>query len=139
MLDEAALASNILSFVQKNFGFSQLARVGEHEYAVFQRTETESEAKFRPRLIELFLVVPLEWIRLDEEKDSLEIRIGSTVEESGTPGTAQDIEHEKPEFAAHGATWTRVKVADARWAYLPSERFQGRAAASAIATLGISP
>ena len=73
MLDVADLEVNLLDFVQKSFGFRRLVEVDGQEYAVFERTETESEAKFRPRLIRLYVVVPRSLIVHDFAADLLRI------------------------------------------------------------------
>ena len=73
MIDEGTLSANLLGFRLKSFAFERSAEVGGVAYALFHRTETESESKLRPRLLSLWLVVPQEWVLFDEAADTLRI------------------------------------------------------------------
>ncbi|MFI5414820.1 MAG: hypothetical protein ACHQ16_04035, partial [Candidatus Lutacidiplasmatales archaeon] len=71
MVDEADLETNVLEFVLKSFQFDRTETVGDTEFAVFHRTETESESKFRPKLVKLVVAVPKEWVVHDLASDLL--------------------------------------------------------------------
>jgi hypothetical protein len=65
VVDLADLEVNVLEFRHKSFGFARVGTVAGTEYAVFHRTETESETKFRPKILRLVVVVPRAWIVYD--------------------------------------------------------------------------
>jgi len=80
VLDQSDLEINVLEFRQRSFQFDRLVSVGASEYAVFSRTETESESQFRPRLVHLRLVAPRAWVVYDEPNDVLLLsKDGSTL------------------------------------------------------------
>ncbi|HKV89992.1 MAG TPA: hypothetical protein VJQ43_02215 [Thermoplasmata archaeon] len=122
MLDEADLETNVLEFVLKSFQFDRLTTVGSEEYAIFHRTETESESKFRPKLVKLVLAVPRRWIVHDLAADMLLIASdGAHPGRRGT-GTAVEAAAEKSEFAEQGVEWSRLPRPQGGWVYVPKDR-----------------
>ena len=53
MVDDAALEMNVLSFREKSFSYDRTISHRGIDYAVFGRTEVESESRFRPKLVHL--------------------------------------------------------------------------------------
>ncbi len=62
MLDEADLETNVLEFRGKSFSFDRTVELGADAIALFHRTETESESRFRPKVIRLHVALPRGWI-----------------------------------------------------------------------------
>ncbi|HKV89726.1 MAG TPA: hypothetical protein VJQ43_00825, partial [Thermoplasmata archaeon] len=98
MLDEADLETNVLEFVLKSFQFDRTQTVGGVDYAVFHRTETESESKFRPRLVKLVLAVPRDWVVHDLAADLLLIASDGVHPGHRGSGAAVEASAEKSEF-----------------------------------------
>ena len=73
MLTAADLEVNVLDFRHRSFQFERLVELAGGPYAVFYRTETESERQLRPKLVRLTVVVPLAWVVLDEATDALRV------------------------------------------------------------------
>jgi hypothetical protein len=125
VLTATDLEVNVLDFRQRSFQFERLASVDGTEFAVFSRTETESESKFRPRLVHLKLAVPLAWILLDETTDALRI----SRDGRGLPMVPADavveVGAERPEFREQGVEWRRAAGPSGSLVYAPEE-FAGR-------------
>lgn len=71
MVDEEELASTVLSFYGASFGFERTLRVQGSELALFTRRETESEAKFRPKVVRRWVLVPREWLFFERRQEVL--------------------------------------------------------------------
>lgn len=121
MLDETDLEMNVLEFRQRTFQFERLLELGGREYAVFSRTETESESQFRPRLVHLRVVVPRGWVVYDEANDLLLVaRDGSTLP-AHPAEEVTEIRAESPEFAEQGIDWRRVAGPGGVLVYAPED------------------
>ena len=121
VLDQSDLEVNVLEFRQRSFQFDRLAELGGTEYAVFSRTETESESQFRPRLVHLRVVVPRGWVVYDEPNDllllskdgrSVPLRLTESVTEIGADPT---------EFQEQGIDWRRSPGPGGVLVYGPEE------------------
>jgi hypothetical protein len=110
VVELAELEINVLEFVHKSFSFARMAEWGGQELAVFQRTETENEAKFRPRIIHLVLVVPREWIIYDLAADLLVLGADGHTPGPRPIGTAQEAAAETHEFREQGIEFQRFNV-----------------------------
>jgi hypothetical protein len=121
VVDEADLETNVLEFVLKSFQFDRTETVGGVEYAVFHRTETESESKFRPKLVKLVLLVPKEWIVHDLASDLLLIASDGLHPGHRGSGTAVEAAAEKTEFSEQGVDWIRLPRPSGGWIYLPKK------------------
>ncbi len=121
MLDEATLSMNILQFAGKSFDFESTVTVAGVEYAVFARTETETEAKLRPNLVRMRVVVPRAWVTYEEASDTL------VLTKEGVAGTPQRRRAagattlEPEEFRDQGIDWKRETVGENQRFYLPKE------------------
>ncbi len=121
MLTASDLEINVLEFRQRAFQFERLADFEGTDFAVFSRTETESESQFRPRLVHLKLVVPQSWVVYDEPNDLLAIsRDGRTIPARLTEPVVE-IAAERPEFSEQGIDWRRAKGSAGNWVYVPEE------------------
>lgn len=137
MLSASDLEVNVLEFRGRTFQFDRFASLGGTEFAVFSRTETESESKFRPRLVHLKLAVPRPWVRLDEGTGDLRIyRDG--------PGLAMvpdepvvEVGAERTEFREHGVDWRRADGPAGALVYAPTEFAAAVFTAAGFAALGI--
>jgi hypothetical protein len=118
MLSTADLEVNVLEFRQRSFQYERSGEVGGTDYAVFGRTETETERKLRPRLVHLLLVVPRGWIVLDEGSDLLRVAREGTPD---PPSTAPVVEiaADPSEFREGGAEWVRTSRTSETLVYLP--------------------
>jgi hypothetical protein len=135
VLDETTLAMNLLSFRAKSFGFERTLEVDGESYALFQRTETESESKLRPKLLRLWVAVPLAWLIYDEATESLVL--GRDGEHPGPAGrgSAQEAAGEAPVFDEQGIRWHRRPIAGDRIVYLPEERVPALGSAARLAEI----
>ena len=122
MLTESDLEINVLEFRQRSFQFDRLVTLDGEEYAVFSRTETESESQFRPRLIHLHLAVPLAWVVLDEANDSLGIARDGTTTPTHLIETVIEVGAEPPQFTEQGIEWSRSSGPGGAHLYAPTDR-----------------
>ena len=135
MLSAADLATNVLEFRQRAFQFDRLASVDGVEYAVFLRTETESESRFRPRLVHLVVAVPHAWVVVDPSDDSLRIaRDGTTVPPQLTEPVVE-VGAEPTEFSEQGVRWRRAAAPGGALVYAPAERAEALHASAGFAAL----
>lgn len=116
MLDEATLAANLLTFRSKSFGFSHRVAGTEGGWLVFHRTETESETRLRPKLVQLYLVVPEGQIGFDEPSESLVLGEGTPAAGAGALEASADPE----EFDEQGRHWKRKALSGDRILYVPA-------------------
>lgn len=138
MLDASDLEINVLEFRQRSFSFDHLATVGGTDYAVFSRTETESESQFRPRLVHLRLVTPLAWVVLDEPNDVLRLaRDGATLPVRLTEPVVE-VGAEPVEFHEQGIAWRRAPGPNATLVYAPAELAPCLLSGEGIAALGVA-
>ncbi|MFZ0830399.1 MAG: hypothetical protein WCB18_08845 [Thermoplasmata archaeon] len=119
MVDDETLSLNVLQFAGKSFDYDSTVMVGGIEYAVFGRTETETEAKLRPELVRMRVVVPREWVRYEEAADILML-----LAPGGTAGpqrhrAAGTTMLEPEEFRDQGIDWHRLTLAGKHSLYLP--------------------
>ncbi|MGP8077522.1 MAG: hypothetical protein ACLQD8_01510 [Thermoplasmata archaeon] len=121
MLTASDLEVNVLDFRQRSFQFERLAAVGGTEFAVFSRTETESESQFRPRLVHLRLAAPLAWVRLDEGTDSLRISRDGLDLAMVPAEPVVEVGAERPEFREQGVEWKRSDGPSGFLVYAPAE------------------
>jgi hypothetical protein len=122
VLTESDLEINVLEFRQRSFQFDRVGSLDGEEYAVFSRTETESESQFRPRLVHLHLVVPLRWIVLDEANDALRIARDGRTAPPHLIETVIEVGAEPPQFMEQGVEWTRSGGESGAHYYGPSDR-----------------
>jgi len=121
VLDENDLEMNVLEFRQRTFQFEHLLELGGREYAVFSRTETESESQFRPHLVHLRVVVPRAWLVYDAPEETILVaRDGSTVPAHPTEAVTE-VRAESSEFAEQGIDWRRAEGPQGVLVYAPEE------------------
>ncbi|MEM0128812.1 MAG: hypothetical protein QXG65_01410 [Thermoplasmata archaeon] len=121
MIDDSELEGNLLEFRQKSFQFVRSESVAGRDYAVFARTETESESRLRPQLVHLTVAVPREWLAYDAAIDLLRIAPGGSLAPR-RPGLAVESAAEPSEFEEEGTAWVRLAPEDRAFVYLPRER-----------------
>jgi hypothetical protein len=119
VVDEADLETNVLEFVLKSFQYDRTDTVGGIDYAVFHRTETESESKFRPKLVKLVVAVPREWVVHDLASDLLLIASDGLHPGHRGSGSAMEAAAEKTEFPEQGVDWVRIPRPTGGWVYVP--------------------
>jgi hypothetical protein len=122
MVDDADLETHLLDFTLKTFAFARVARVEDQEYVVFERTETESESQFRPKLVKLRVAIPRAWVLYDLAGDALVIARDGKTAGSRPTGTAQETAGGTTEFEEQGVHWKRVRFPDGSYLYAPVER-----------------
>jgi hypothetical protein len=120
VLDAGTIAMNLLSFRSKSFAFDHAAEVAGEPYSVFARTETESEAKLRPKLVHLLLAVPTAWLLYDEAAD--ELVLGEDGEHAGprSTGIALESAADTERFTEQGIEWLRSGLGPDRVLYVPA-------------------
>lgn len=139
MVDPVDLEVNVLEFLRKSFMFARRANVGERELAVFQRTETESESRFRPKILRLYVAVPSDWVIYDLAADLLLLGREGRAPAPRATGTALEAGAEAAEFDEQGLRFRRHRLTDG-WVYLPVDLEEAPARlATTLAALGLSP
>ena len=137
MLTTADLETNVLEFRHRAFQFERLATVDDEPFAVFSRTETESERQLRPKLVRLAVVVPQGWLVLDGEADLLRVsRDGRlpTVDD----GSALEVAAEPSEFEEQGIAWRRQAPRPSAFVYAPTELAGRLLRPEALERLGVA-
>ncbi|MGP8071828.1 MAG: hypothetical protein ACLPZM_01695 [Thermoplasmata archaeon] len=137
MLDIADLEVNVLEFRQRSFSYDRLVPVAGEEYAVFTRTETESESQFRPRLVHLHLVVPRAWVVLDTPNDCLRVSQDGTTAPPRLIESVLEVGAEPHQFREQGIDWTRTALGTGQILYSPTDRGNHLLAAEGRAALGV--
>jgi hypothetical protein len=135
VLTVADLEVNVLEFRRRSFQFERLLERAGESYAVFSRTETESERQLRPKLVHLTLVVPLAWLVQDAEDDALRVARDG-VARPRDPAPAVEVAAEAPEFEEDGERWKRVPSANG-YAYAPLELAPQLLSREGLAELGV--
>ncbi|MGI0055138.1 MAG: hypothetical protein ACREB9_00940 [Thermoplasmata archaeon] len=122
MLDQSDLEINLLEFRQKSFQYDRTVELDGAAYAVFTRTETETESQLRPKLVHLWVLVPRDWVAYDAGLDLLRIALEGTPLPAHLPGNAVESAAEPSEFREQGFDWVRAELDQGRYAYYPKER-----------------
>jgi len=121
VLTDADLEVNVLEFRQRSFQYERRAELDGTEFAVFSRTETESESQFRPRLVRLAVVVPMAWVLVDEVGDVLALaRDGVTVPVHKAEAVVE-VGAERTEFEEQGIGWKRATAGSGTFVYAPTD------------------
>ena len=120
MLTAADLEMNVLDFRHRTFQYDRTVELATGTYAVFHRTETESERQLRPKLLRLTVAVPLAWVVYDEPAEALRIRHGGTPRPSAG-GSAVEVAAEPSEFEEDGIRWKRAPAGSTGYVYVPAE------------------
>lgn len=71
MVDDEDLEAHVLNFFGSSFGFERSVPIGGTSFLLFTRRETESEAKFRPKTVRRWVLVPREWVFADRTQEVL--------------------------------------------------------------------
>jgi hypothetical protein len=121
MAEDAVLEVNLLEFRLKSYSFDRCARAAGTEYALFHRTETESETQFRPRLVTLRVALPRDWVVYDADADVLRIARHGGPTGPRSSGTALEDAAEKAEFDEQGVHWRRRPIGVREVLYFPDE------------------
>jgi hypothetical protein len=137
VLSVSDLEINVLEFRQRSFQFQRVGVVDGREIALFSRTETESESRFRPKLIHLHLLVPQEWVVYDEPNDILLVsRDGTTVPIRLTEQVVE-VGAEPPTFDEQGLAWRRTDGPSGSYVYAPEELAEALLSPTAYAAVGL--
>ncbi len=139
MLELADLEVNVLEFRQRSFSFERAVELGGSSYAVFSRTETESESRFRPRLIHLCVVVPRGWVVYDGPSDTLRL-----AKDGGAPlpvpvEPVVEVSAEPSEFSEQDVRWRRLAAPNGTFVYAPVELAGSLLTNEGLAALGVAP
>jgi hypothetical protein len=137
MLTEADLEVNVLEFRQRSFQFERVADFDGTDYAVFSRTETESESQFRPKLVHLKLVVPQAWVVYDEPNDLLAVAKDGTTVPVRLTEPVVEVRAERSEFKEQGIDWRRSEGPGGALVYVPAEIAPQVLTDAAYSALGI--
>lgn len=138
MLTASDLEVNVLEFRQRSFQFERLADFDGTDYAVFSRTETESESQFRPRLVHLKLVVPQAWVVYDEPNDLLALSKDGVTAPVRLTEPVLEVGAERTEFKEQGIDWRRGNGPSGTFVYLPDALAAELLTEAGFAALGIA-
>ena len=119
MVDDETLSLNVLQFAGKSFDYESTVTVAGIEYAIFARTETETEAKLRPELVRMKVVVPREWVQYEEASDTLMLLVTGAVPGPARRRAAGTTMLEPEEFRDQGIDWHRIALPNKHSLYLP--------------------
>jgi hypothetical protein len=137
VLSVSDLEINVLEFRQRSFQFQRAVAVNGRDVALFSRTETETESKFRPKLLHLHLLLPQEWVVYDEPNDILLVsRDGATIPVRLSEQVVE-VGSEPPEFEEQGIAWKRAGGPSGAYFYAPAELAQDLLAPATYAALGV--
>jgi hypothetical protein len=137
VLTPGDLEVNVLEFRQRSFQFERSGTVAGREVALFSRTETETESQFRPKLVHLRVLVPLEWVLYDEPNDLLLIARDGTTPPVRLTEPVVEVGAERTEFQEQGIPWRRVGGPSGSYLYAPVELAESLLTPSAYSALGI--
>jgi hypothetical protein len=138
VLSVSDLEINVLEFRQRSFQFQRAADFNGRDVALFSRTETESESRFRPKLVHLHLLVPQSWVVYDEPNDILLVsRDGTTLPVRLTEQVVE-VGAEPPEFDEQGVPWKRVDGPSGSYVYAPDELASELLTPAAYAAFGVA-
>ncbi|MCI4363973.1 MAG: hypothetical protein L3K13_06715 [Thermoplasmata archaeon] len=121
MVEPAQLESTILEFRHKSFSFEGRLEVHDQPWVVFARSETESESKFRPRVVRLRVLVPVAWVHADPAGELLLLGREGAPGLSPPSGPALEVAAEPDEFEEQGIDWVRWRPRPERLLYMPTE------------------
>ncbi|MCI4346508.1 MAG: hypothetical protein L3K07_07140 [Thermoplasmata archaeon] len=121
MVEPAQLESTILEFRHKSFSFEGRFSHGTEPWVVFARSETESESKFRPRVVRLRVLVPVAWVHADPAGELLLLGREGAPGLSPPSGPALEVAAEPDEFEEQGIAWVRWRPLPERLLYFPAE------------------
>jgi len=121
VLTAGDLEVNVLEFRQRSFQFQRLATVLGRAVALFSRTETETESRFRPKLIHLHLLVPVEWVVRDEPNDVLLLARDGTTVPVRLSEQVVEVGAERAEFDEQGIPFRREAGPSGSFVYAPTE------------------
>jgi hypothetical protein len=138
VLTPADLEVNVLEFRQRSFQFDHLVELHGTEFAVFSRTETESESQFRPRIVHLRVVVPRSWIVYDETNELLSLAKDGVTVPVRLSAPVVEVRAERPEFTEQGIAWQRAERAGGPLVYAPAEFAEQVLAPEGLSALGVS-
>lgn len=119
MVDDETLSVNVLQFAGKSFDYDSTVTIAGMEYAVFGRTETETEAKLRPELVRMRVVVPRAWVQYEEASDTLFLQSGAPAEGGSRRRAAGATRLEPEEFRDQGVDWHRLALGGRHTLYVP--------------------
>jgi hypothetical protein len=129
---------NVLEFRQRSFQFQRLATVADREIALFSRTETETESQFRPKLIHLYLLTPVEWVLYDEPNDVLLLARDGVTPPVRLAEQVVEVGAERTEFQEQGIPWKRAGGPSGSFVYAPTELAEALLDPAAYAALGLA-
>jgi hypothetical protein len=138
VLEEGTLAVNLLTFRRKSFGYERTVALAGRTYALFRRSETESEAKLRPRVLTLWVAVPLAWVIYDEPGEALVLGTDGATPGPQPPGTALEAAADAARFDEQGIAWARRALAGGTIVYAPAAEAETLLAPAGLAALGIA-
>jgi hypothetical protein len=121
VLDQSDLEINVLEFRQRSFQFDRVVEHEGKEYAIFSRTETESESQFRPRLVHLRVIVPRAWVVYDEPNDVLLLARDGTTLPLRVVESVTEVGADPSEFTEQGIDWRRAPGPGGLLVYAPEE------------------
>jgi hypothetical protein len=139
MVEEAELENRLLEFLEKTFSFDRSVEVAGRRFAVFSRTETESESQFRPRLVRLRVVVPHDLLLYDLASDALFIAPDGETPGPHASSEAREAAADAPEFLEQGVAWRRVAVEKGVLLYVPVADEPALLGEAGRMALGLSP
>lgn len=119
MVDDETLSMNVLQFAGKSFDYESTVSVHGVDYAIFARTETESEAKLRPELVRMRVVIPREWVQYEEASDTLMLQVAGASPGPLRRRAAGATMLEPEEFRDQGIDWHRLTLEGKHRLYVP--------------------
>ena len=119
MVEDETLSLNVLQFAGKSFDYDSTVMIGGTEYAIFARTETETEAKLRPELVRMRVVVPRDWVHYEEASDTLLLAAPGGAAGPSRRRAAGATMLEPEEFRDQGIDWHRLTLTGRHTLYLP--------------------
>ncbi len=115
------LSDTVVSFRGKSFDFLRSYDLAGTQFAVFGRTETESELKFRPPIVRLRLWLPTSWLTAGAEGGEILLTPPGLLTKDRAPVEAVEVAAESDRFFEGGVEFSRRRWPNGRITYVPEE------------------
>ncbi len=119
MVEPADLELNVLDFNRKSFSYERTVDWEGEPIALFARRETESESRFRPKVIRLRVALPVRWILYDLAADLLVPAMDGRPGAAPPKGEAVEAAAQPTRFEERGIAWRRQPEAEGGFLYVP--------------------
>ncbi|MCI4323078.1 MAG: hypothetical protein L3K03_03500 [Thermoplasmata archaeon] len=120
-MEAEVLTDTVMAFRGKSFDFLRSYSLAGTPFAVFGRTETESELKFRPPIVRLRVWVPVSWLSEGSEGGEILLTPPGQLITAKSTVEAVEVAAESDRFFESGVEFSRRRWPNGRITYVPEE------------------